>query len=206
MSQESAYMCVSGIPVMIKARLSCSMLTHECSFKCLLPWKQAAGTQVWYTDNGLSLFISLCHSPSFSLSLHPAALPIVHQFSISPHPFILSASWLDFHSFLSVSRHQGPPPLSHSLLFIQSDIFTSVSIHSCQPCSHPLTCLSLSLITLSSCHVILFVSFPSSISVYLCFIAFISFHLYPGLSVNLCIWRAPVHKNTQMLTEHRNNW
>lgn len=65
--------CVSGIPVMIDPRLSPSTLTHQCCFKCPSPWKQAAGIQVWYTDNGLPLFLSLplCLALSLSLSLHP---------------------------------------------------------------------------------------------------------------------------------------
>lgn len=182
-------MCVLGIPVMIEL-LSCSTLTHECSFKCPLPWKQAAGTQVWYTDNGLSLFsVILCHF----LSLHPAALPIVYPiFSLaaSSHPFFLLLDWIFIHSCQFPVAKVSPSFLVLRFSFSQTFLPLSQFIH--VNLAAFLTHLSLSLITLSTCHVILFVSFPSSISVYLCFITFISFHLYPGLSVNVCTW-IPVH-------------
>lgn len=115
--------CVSGIPVMIDPRLSPSTLTHQCCFKCPSPWKQAAGIQVWYTDNGLPLFLSLplCLALSLSLST-PAALPVVYPiFSLAPSflsrsIFQFFLSCLDFHSFMSVFPLQGfPPPFSLSL-------------------------------------------------------------------------------------------
>lgn len=179
--------CVSGIPVMIDPRLS-PTLTHQCCFKCLLPWKQAAGIQVWYTDNGLSLLLFL----SLSLSLSPPLLlhPSFTQFSPSLPPFSPSTSPRSFlfpalifiHSSLSAVPRPPPPPSFSALpLFIQTDVFTSLSIHSCQPCRRALTSLSLPpFITLSlcTCHVILFrLSFPSSISVYLCFNSFNSCYL-----------------------------
>lgn len=54
-----------GLPVMIDPRLTRSTLTHQCCFKCLLPWKQAADIKVCYTDNGLS-------------ASTPAAVPIIY--------------------------------------------------------------------------------------------------------------------------------
>lgn len=98
-----------GLPVMIDPRLTRSTLTHQCCFKCLLPWKQAADIKVCYTDNGLS-------------ASTPAAVPIIYLIfpSSTPHLSIL------FHPFLSRSSSLALP------LFIQPDIFTS-SIHQVNP-------------------------------------------------------------------------
>lgn len=125
MLQESVCMClymyVSDIPVMIDPRLSLSTLTHQCCFKCLLPWKQAAGIQVWYTDNGLSLSLFLSLSPlSLSFPLNPCCSTRRLPNFLSHSPFALlplSVSCLDFHSFMSVFPHQGFPLLAHSPSF-----------------------------------------------------------------------------------------
>lgn len=87
--------------------LGLSMLTHQCCFKCLLPWKQAACIQVWYTDNGLPLFPRLLLYPLFT------------QFSLPPPPH-LSLSYipilfcfLPWFSSIHVSRPSSrptPPP------------------------------------------------------------------------------------------------
>lgn len=158
------------------------------------------------TQTMVSLVLSLSVIPRHFLSLHPAALPIVYQFSLSPHPFILSASCLDFHSFLSVSCRLGfpPPPLHllpHSLLFIQSDIFTSVSIHSCQPCDHPLTRVSLSHRSLHlSRHPLCL--FPLIHLCLTCSSSLLFLSISIGDSVNLCIWRAAVHKKHTNARRH----
>lgn len=92
-----------GLPVMIDPRLTRSTLTHQCCFKCLLPWKQAADIKVCYTDNGLS-------------ASTPAAVPIIYLIfpSSTPPPFH-SVSSVSFNlTFLPLPFIRSTPlPRSH---------------------------------------------------------------------------------------------
>ena len=157
---------------------------------------------------------SLSLSLSPSLSLHPrcSTQRLLNFLSRPIFPFFCFLP--RFHSFTSVlpsPRPPPPPPFSLSPPFIQSDVFTSLSIHSCQPFRHALTSLSLSLspfITPSACHVFVLValSLPSSISVYLHFASFNSFHLYPlflsffSFLSSVCGYRAVWLSQTQTQT------
>lgn len=136
------------------------------------------------------IFISKCWLLSLSLSI-PVALPVFYPIFLLalPSPFL---ALIFIHSCQS-SLAKVSPSLLTLPSFIQSDVFTSLSIHSCQPCCHALTSLSLSpFIAPSTCHVILFAPSPSSISVYLRFISVDSFDLCLALSVHLflplCLW------------------
>lgn len=152
-------------------------MTHQCSFKCLLPWKQAAGIQVWYSDNGLSLSLSFVLFMSLSVSLHPAALPIFSPPLSGSHsifPFFLFLALIFIHS-----HHSNPPfPFPTLPLFIQSDVFTSRSFYSRQPCRDASHLSPLFFRRLPVCHIIFLTSFSSSTSAYSCFITFDSLCLH----------------------------
>lgn len=111
-------------------------MTHQCSFKCLLPWKQAAGIQVWYSDNGLSLSLScsLCHfRPPSTLLLYPSVW-------LSQHLPILSVSCLDFHSFTSL-----PPPAFSRFSFSPTFLPLAHFIHVNLVAMPHISCLSSSI-------------------------------------------------------------
>lgn len=135
-----------GLPVMIDPRLTRSTLTHQCCFKCLLPWKQAADIKVCYTDNGLA-------------ASTPAALPIIYLIFLPPTPppispcqFICSCPtpprWHSLFSFsltflpLSFIRST-PLPRSHVCLCHSFHHYFHMSHHSLHlapfipPCVYP---------------------------------------------------------------------
>lgn len=138
--------------------LALSVLTHQCCFKCLLPWKQAARVKVLYPSFiqfSLLPFPSLCY-----LSILCCFVPSFSSVSVTP------------------SSRRSPPPLP--LLFSFSVTFLPLSIHSRQPRCHALTSLSLPLLSSFSP---LVTSFSSSLfpfihrRFYLSFIPFNSHHL-----------------------------
>lgn len=103
-----------GLPVTIDPRLTRSTLTHQCCFKCLLPWKQAADIKVCYTDNGLA-------------ASTPAAIPIVYLIflppPISPCCFIRSCpAPARFYLF-----HSSGQPLCHALTSVSATPFIIIS-------------------------------------------------------------------------------
>lgn len=127
--------------------LPLSMLMHQCCFKCLLPWKQAARVKVLY--------------PSFI------------QFSLLPCLFLcyLSILCCFVPSFSSVSFTPSSwrrPTSSPTPLFIQCDVFTSLNSFTSTslPCSH-ISVSSSPFIILSTCHVILFISLSFHSSTFL---------------------------------------
>lgn len=126
-----------GPPVMIDPRLTRSTLTHQCSFKCLLPWKQAADIKVCYTDNGLS-------------ASTPAALPIIYlNFLLSFHPSIFP--------FCSIRRCPAPSRrrslFSFNLTFLPLSFIRSTPL----PRSHVSVPATLFII-ISTCRIIRFIS------------------------------------------------
>lgn len=130
----------------IDTRVGLSMLMHRRCFKCLLPWKQAASIQVWYTDNGLSLVSPLLlHSLFTQFSLAPT-LPSLSFSPIVPFSCQFPASIFTHSCQSSLSE---PTLLS---LFSFSLTFLPLSIHSCQRRCHALKSIS------SSPYIILFIS------------------------------------------------
>lgn len=145
-------------------------MTHQCSFKCLLPWKQAAGIQVWYSDNGLSLSHRALYV-TFGLPPPCCSTPLSGFHSI--FPFFLFPALIFIHS-----HHSNPPPPRLFLLFIQSNVFTSRSFYSRQPCRDASHLSPLFFHRLPVCHIIFLTSFSSSTSAYSCFITFDSLCLH----------------------------
>lgn len=95
----------------------------SCGFKCLLPWKQAAGTQV-LMNTMVSLFLSACHS----LSLHSFIYPIFSLAS-SPRSFCLSPRFSFIHVSPPSSRSSPASSLTLRFSFSQTFLPLSVFIH-----------------------------------------------------------------------------
>lgn len=125
----------------------------------------------------------------FSVSLSiPAALPVVYPNFLPPSLATSSRSFQFPASIFIHSCQSSPAKVSPSFLarplFIQPDVLTSLSIHSRQPCRRALTSVSPSpFITLSTCHVILFVSLTLHPSLSTC----ASSPLIPSISI-LSFW------------------
>lgn len=98
-------------------------MTHQCSFKCLLPWKQAAGIQVWYSDNGLSLSHRALYV-TFGLPPPCCSTPLSGFHSI--FPFFLFPALIFIYSHHS---NTPPPPFPafHSVqrFYLSLILFTS---------------------------------------------------------------------------------
>lgn len=105
---------------------------------------------------------------SLSASLHPAALPLCLAFTASSHSFCFLPSF----SFIRITLTPPPP------LFIQSNVFTSRSFYSRQPCRDASHLSPLFFHRLPVCHIIFLTSFSSSTSAYSCFITFDSLCLH----------------------------
>lgn len=119
-----------------------------------------------------SLSLSFVLFMSLSASLHPAALPLCLAFTASSHSFC----FLPWFSFIHITLTSPPPRLFP--LFIQSNVFTSRSFYSRQPCRDASHLSPLFFHRLPVCRIIFLTSFSSSTSPYSCFITFDSLCLH----------------------------
>lgn len=152
-----------------------------------------------------SLSISLSLSVTFSLSLLPCCSTHRLPNFLSRHifPFCLCLALIFIHSCQS-SLSKVSASILTLPLFIQSDIFTSPLIHSCQPYRHALTSLSLSPLVMSSSSPLS--RHPSlSTCASSCLISAVFFFSFcPSfLPFKLCVWIecSNTRKHTQMLAE-----
>lgn len=146
-----------GLPVMIDPRLTRSTSTHQCCFKCLLPWKQAADIKVCYTDNGLS-------------ASTPAAVPIIYLIFPSSTPTF---------PFCFIRSCPVPPRwrslFSFNLTFLPLPFIRSTPL----PRSH-ISVSATPFVIISTCRIIRFISLLSFVHVS----TRMSFH--PPISVISC--------------------
>lgn len=120
-----------------------------------------------------SLSLSFVLFMSLSASLHPAALPLCLAFTASSHSFC----FLLWFSFIHITLTSPPAPRLFPL-FIQSNVFTSRSFYSRQPCRDASHLSPLFFHRLPVCRIIFLTSFSSSTSPYSCFITFDSLCLH----------------------------
>lgn len=174
-------------------------MTHQCSFKCLLPWKQAAGIQVWYSDNGLSLFRALY--VTFGLPPPCCSTPLSGFHSI--FPFFLFLALIFIHS-----HHSNTPPphtrFSFSPTFLPLAHFIHVNLVAMPHISRLSSSIAYLFVTSSSSPLSLHPPRPTrassplipSVSISSFWPCFLSFAVSSVCSYTAKLWCSNKHKHT----------
>lgn len=122
----------------------------------------------------LSVFLQPPHTLHSSLTpLFPKSSSLLCTSSLPLHPISLPFASFSIHSFMLPSPHlQGPPTPSSLTCFSFTLTFLPLSLNSFMSALSPQISSPspTPFITFTTCHVLLFASFPSSISIYLCLI------------------------------------